>query len=128
MRPQLLPLVLCLLLTFIFKSNAEELAIMEIDYNPIGRDYSEVYLPSYVDQVNPKIELYPNPVKRMVTLKLPSKSNGIVTFYNLLGEEVLRKQINSQISQIDLSKLKSGAYLVTIKTEDITTTKKLIKL
>ena len=75
-----------------------------------------------------KVELYPNPVKDILKIKLPNASNGNIVFYNVLGENVLSGDLSSRTMQIDLSGLKSGVYLVRIQTENQSTIKKIVKL
>lgn len=72
--------------------------------------------------------LYPNPANTIVNLKLPNVSEGSIEIYNVLGENILSKNVSSITTQIDVSELKSGIYLARIQTENQTTIKKLVKL
>jgi len=74
-----------------------------------------------------EVGLFPNPVKDEVTFKFAERSSGTITFYNILGEEVLSEEFSSLRKQINLSELKSGVYIANIKTEKATITKKVIK-
>jgi hypothetical protein len=53
---------------------------------------------------------------------------GCIDFFNVLGENVLSKKINSSNTQIDISELKSGVYLLSIQSENQSTVKKLVKI
>jgi len=86
------------------------------------------FLLSNEDEDLSKLKLYPNPVNSIINLKLPYESSGSVKFYNVLGENVLSKIVSSTTTQIDVSELKSGIYLVRIQTENQSTIKKIIKL
>jgi hypothetical protein len=70
---------------------------------------------------------YPNPVKDILNIAY-STSIRNVNVTNLLGQELLSKTINANESQVDLSSLSVGTYLVKITTEDnIQKTIKIVK-
>jgi len=73
--------------------------------------------------------LSPNPATDRVTA---SNENGLakISFYNVLGTEVLRlENINAQSVEIDISQLSSGIYLVkTLSDNNNETVKRLVKL
>lgn len=94
---------------------------LQIDY------ISSIELLSNEDNKLSEAQLFPNPVEDIVTLKLPFEDIGSITFYTILGKKVLTHNFNSSISQIDLSELVSGIYLASIKTENQTVIKKIIK-
>jgi hypothetical protein len=68
---------------------------------------------------------YPNPAKDVVNFSSTTTIENIA-FYNVLGQEVLIKQINSKEITVDVSSLVSGTYIVKLNgnTQNI----KLIKL
>lgn len=86
------------------------------------------FLLSNEEQTLSNTLLYPNPVSSIINLKLPYEGSGSVKFYNILGENVLNKKLSSTTTQIDVSELKSGIYLVRIQTENESTIKKIVKL
>ena len=55
--------------------------------------------------------LYPNPVTSILNIEY-SKDITSAAVFNLLGQEVLVKAINATQSQIDMSNLAAGTYLV----------------
>lgn len=75
-----------------------------------------------IPQVNPtlsdEIKVYPNPTQDIVNIEFTVVPNTKVevNLYNVLGENVLSKVINSNtnIAQLNLSGNKSGIYLLTI--------------
>ncbi|WP_179352049.1 VPS10 domain-containing protein [Winogradskyella vidalii] len=73
---------------------------------------------------NNPISLYPNPT----TTNFSIRSNSTVTavaIYNMAGQEV--KKVNNPNSNIDVSDLVTGVYLVKLKTSKGTVTKRLLK-
>ena len=69
---------------------------------------------------------YPNPVKNTLNLSYTQNISNVVVF-NLLGQEVLSKVVNANQSQIDMSNLPTGAYLVKITTDNQVKTIKVFK-
>ena len=71
-------------------------------------------------------KFYPNPVTTILNLEY-SKDISSVSVYNLLGQEVAVKPINTALSQIDMSGLASGTYLVKIVADGLVNTIKVNK-
>jgi hypothetical protein len=69
---------------------------------------------------------YPNPVKNILNLSY-NKNISNVSVYNLLGQEVIAKVMNANQSQIDLSHLSNGTYLVKVTADNQVKTIKIIK-
>ncbi len=69
---------------------------------------------------------YPNPVKNTLNLSY-SENISDVSVYNLLGQQVIAKAINANQSQIDMSNLASGAYVVKVTANNQVKTIKVIK-
>lgn len=80
------------------------------------------------DNLMDSINLYPNPVRDNLNISVP---NGIevlkIEVFNLLGEMVTSMPLNKNFTVWDCSQLQSGIYLLKFISEDLTTTKKLIK-
>lgn len=73
-----------------------------------------------------EITLFPNPVSN--ELNIDSKDNiKEVTVFNLTGQQLFSKKGNSKTSKIDVSNLKSGIYIVEVKTDKTSKTYKVIK-
>ena len=70
------------------------------------------------------ITLYPNPTQN--TLNLSGVSEAEIVIYDLTGKEVFK--IDYKNKSIDISKISTGIYFVTIESNNRKTTKKLIKL
>lgn len=69
--------------------------------------------------------LYPNPNNGRFTIET-KKNDYVLNITNILGEIVYKSEIKNQKSEIDLSKLPAGLYLINIETEIGTGIQKLI--
>ena len=69
---------------------------------------------------------YPNPVKNVLHLSYDKNITNVAVF-NLLGQEVATKAINATQSQIDMSNLSKGTYLVKVTADNQVKTIKVIK-
>lgn len=69
---------------------------------------------------------YPNPVKDVLNLEYSSNMTS-VRVVNMLGQEVLTKSINATISQLDMSHLNAGTYLVNVTIDNTVKTIKVVK-
>lgn len=80
-----------------------------------------------VDQViSDSLKIYPNPVKDILNLS-HTKNISSVEVFNLLGQKIITKAVNSTNDQIDMSNLSTGTYLVKINSDDAVKTVKVIK-
>lgn len=69
---------------------------------------------------------YPNPVKNILNLSYKEEMTAIKVF-NILGQQVLSKNINATESEVDMSALHSGTYLVKAYAGEEVRTFKVIK-
>jgi hypothetical protein len=71
-------------------------------------------------------EYYPNPVNDVLTV---TNNNDItnISVINMLGQTVITKDINSTKTQLDMSSLNNGVYLIKIVSEGKNKTLKIIK-
>ncbi len=69
---------------------------------------------------------YPNPVIDVLNIAYSKNITG-VEVYNLLGQQVFSQKSDANISQVDLSHLAKGAYMVKMTSENLVNTKKIIK-
>ena len=75
---------------------------------------------------NSNFSYFPNPVKDVLNLQY-SEEISKVQVINLLGQEVMVKSINASQSQIDMSSLTAGTYLVKVTANGYVKTIKMIK-
>lgn len=66
---------------------------------------------------NNNFKFYPNPVKDVLTISHETTISNVIVV-NLLGQQLISKSINANESQLDLSTLSAGTYLVKVTTED----------
>lgn len=72
-----------------------------------------------------KVEIYPNPAKEFVTIKLNKEVETKVSIYNSIGQLVLEKIVKGT-QNIDTSKLNKGIYIIQLENKEVKTSKKLI--
>ncbi len=72
---------------------------------------------------NNKIQIYPNPTNKSITIEYSSKILSI-TIFNQTGSK--KMEINSAQNKIDISTLQPGLYFIEVKTEFGITREKLI--
>ena len=70
--------------------------------------------------------MYPIPVKDVLNLS-SEKEISSVSIFNLIGQEVIAKSLNSKEGIIDVSNLASGTYLVKVTSNEEIKTTKIIK-
>ena len=69
---------------------------------------------------------YPNPVKDVLNLEYNSEISS-VRVMNLLGQEVISRNINANSTQVDMSQLSAGAYIVNVTVGNAVKTIKVVK-
>ena len=72
------------------------------------------------------LQIYPNPTSGIFTIQ-SSEKNYTIEIINLLGEKIYSSTINSNKSEIDLSKQPQGIYFIKMNSVKGTSIKKLIK-
>lgn len=73
-----------------------------------------------------KFSYYPNPVKDRLNVEYDSEIAD-VTVFNLMGQQVLKQQMNANSGQVDVSALASGAYLMKVNAQDSVKTYRIVK-
>ncbi|SFT55408.1 Por secretion system C-terminal sorting domain-containing protein [Lishizhenia tianjinensis] len=71
-------------------------------------------------------EIYPNPAEDLVSLQLNQIEQASLRIFDLSGKLVFQKEINSYDTQLDISSLQRGMYMIEVKSKDQTQQKKLI--
>jgi uncharacterized protein (TIGR02145 family) len=74
-----------------------------------------------------KIKLYPNPANDNITIECEHNQKLLMCLYNILGEVVLQSELDQNKSEINISDLASGMYLVKVTGADPAWQEKIIK-
>ncbi len=112
------------------RTPGEEIYIRVWDFG--GNDFSLFRISTYDATLNTdrfdKNDLYifPNPVKDYLKLSYSSVISS-VKIINVLGQEVFNEKINSKETNLDLSNLKAGNYIVTLQIGESVKTIKIVK-
>jgi len=69
---------------------------------------------------------YPNPVTGLLNLSFNKNITNVAVF-NLLGQQILSNNTNSKLTQIDMSLLSKGTYMVKVTADNEVKTIKVIK-
>jgi len=78
-----------------------------------------------VDNNISDVTIYPNPVTDILNIRNTDDSQIIIS--DLSGKVLYNKQSYNNIESIDFSNFNTGIYIVTVKTNDKVTTKKVVK-
>ncbi|WP_445455299.1 T9SS type A sorting domain-containing protein [Flavobacterium sp. HNIBRBA15423] len=71
--------------------------------------------------------LFPNPAKESLTINSKNEEIKSITIYNLLGQEIMDKNINAFSENLDISNLQKGNYIVAIKSINSIENFKIVK-
>lgn len=120
-------------LTFAFPAGSNEFRRVVIFFNfgvnGAGEEYFfddivKVESLNTIDIAANEIVVYPNPVKDNLYINSQTEINR-VEVYNIFGQKVYQNE--GQLSQVDLSNLNSGIYLVQLYNNEKVITKKIVK-
>lgn len=81
---------------------------------------------SVEDFATAKVKAYPNPVKNVLNISFNENISDVAVF-NLVGQQVLSKKINTTEAQVDMSNLAQGTYLVKVTVNNEVKTMKVVK-
>lgn len=95
-------------------------------------DWVRIYELGTITGVNEEVnrsdlKIFPNPVNRILNIQINQAEKYAVKILDSSGRTVLYASLN-QSSEIDVSNLKEGLYLVQLSSGEITLSKKIIKL
>ncbi len=107
-----------------FSHSIGQILVMEMDNSssnwsqPISLNHGvqQVFFSSCKSNENIKILATPNPTSGLVSVEIPNW-NDIqlnISVFDVLGKYILNKTINQPKTQLDLSRLSSGMYILTI--------------
>ncbi|HEU4497580.1 MAG TPA: T9SS type A sorting domain-containing protein, partial [Flavobacterium sp.] len=69
---------------------------------------------------------YPNPVGNILTVSY-SEAITVLKLYNMVGQQLMIKSVNSNETQLDMSSLPAGSYLLEVAAGSKSKIVKLIK-
>ena len=69
---------------------------------------------SRLEEIKVELNIFPNPANEILRI---SSTKGVLTIYNILGEAVLRKELKSNNTEIDISKFTKGVYSVVLNSK-----------
>lgn len=78
-------------------------------------------------QNSSSLKLFPNPANDKLSIQLEDFENSIIAIYNMLGEIVSTSKMVSKTTDVDVSLLDNGVYIVSVKTEKGILRQKIIK-
>tara|TARA_R110002096_G_scaffold56474_4_gene144115 strand:- start:4538 stop:8548 length:4011 start_codon:yes stop_codon:yes gene_type:complete len=73
------------------------------------------------------INIYPNPTKNTLNIKLNNSNKAEASLYDMSGRLVLKEKLNPETSVINMRNLNSGIYLLKIVLDNTIITKRIIK-
>ena len=80
-----------------------------------------------VDSVNFKsLKYYPNPVNNVLTVSYSQEITGL-KLYNMVGQQLMVKKANATETQLDMSNIPAGSYLLEVSSGANSKTVKLLK-
>lgn len=81
-----------------------------------------------INEHNQSFDIFPNPAKNNIIVKLNSDKNEQITIYNSMGQTIYKASIATEetILNIDVSNLTKGIYIIEIRGALTSNTKKLI--
>jgi hypothetical protein len=100
--------------------------------NTLTKPSTDVSIEEHKWSVEDKAILFPNPAGSYFTLVVSSASrtNGLLTVYDISGREIISKQVEVDAGQSafteNTTSFQNGIYFVKIKTDEVQVTKKLI--
>lgn len=72
-------------------------------------------------------KIFPNPVHGN-TMHISTTKTLKISIYNLIGKKILESTLDQGNDTVDVSSLKNGVYIINLKTDTETVTKKFIKI
>ena len=76
-------------------------------------------------QSDTSLKIYPNPASHVLRIEGLSRSKSTIELYNALGICILREETHSEKTEIDVSRLNDGVYLIKVVGGNKTTTEKV---
>ena len=75
-----------------------------------------------------QIRIFPTPARKQVTLQVAKSAEYSFEIISMNGQVILSRDFTGETFQVDLSSFQKGIYVITIRSKDLFTTRKIIKL
>jgi hypothetical protein len=75
-----------------------------------------------------KVSVYPNPAYDIITIRSARPEPLTVEITSSSGQLISIQEMDGTTLQIDLSSFRKGVYLITLRSKDFLTTRKIVKL
>ena len=76
-----------------------------------------------------EINIYPNPVTEKLNIDVPLEFiDGNLVLFNMLGQELHKKNISNKLTEINLSNFENGSYLIFLKKDTLLKKNRIIKV
>lgn len=74
-----------------------------------------------------EVNIFPNPSTGVVSVLMPTNTKNFeVIVYNVVGEQITNKNVNSNFDKIDLTNQPNGVYFIKVTSNGEVTTKKIL--
>ena len=74
------------------------------------------------------LKIYPNPTNNLLSIETEYSDHYSIDIILLNGQEVFKGEMEGNFYQIDLSSFQKGVYFITLRSRNIVSTRKIIKL
>ena len=68
---------------------------------------------------NQSFSVYPNPAENQITFQLENNQKGIVYLYDVLGQNIVTKEISENNNAIDIQNLSNGVYYYNFESDKV---------
>lgn len=91
--------------------------------------YAELQVLGIEDQLlKETFAIYPNPVTDVFNVSFPQQTErAVVAIFDVLGKQVLTKEISAVENKVNISELSAGIYIASITAEGVTNNFKILK-
>lgn len=68
---------------------------------------------------NQSFRVYPNPAENQITFQLENNQKGIIYLYDVLGQNIFKKEISENNNSIDIQNLSNGVYYYNFESDKV---------
>ncbi|MEN8156655.1 MAG: T9SS type A sorting domain-containing protein [Bacteroidota bacterium] len=97
-------------------------------YGIISEPATVTLLVGVEEHTSERISICPNPAKDLIIIETNRVGQYSIEINSINGQLIRSVEWNGTSYQLDLSSFRKGAYLITLRSEDFVTTRKIIKL